>query len=289
MGQFDEEMKGWRMPSTTVRGAKINYEVLGSEGPWIALSPGGRNSMADVKSLAQRIADVDNRVVIFDRRNCGASDVVIDGGDSEYEIWAEDLYELLTQLGALPAIIGGSSSGCRLSLLFALRYPEATNALLLWRVTGGRFAATRLSEKYYGQYIRVAEKGGMEAVCATEEFAERIANNPANWERLMAMDPTRFISVMSNWNSYFLSGADLPVIGCTEEDLRSIAVPACIVPGNDKTHPTAVARRAHELIDGSEWYTLMGEDIDVDTTPFEDWADKESDLATVFIDFIRRL
>ena len=119
------------MPEATVRGVTINYQVLGDEGPWVALSPGGRNALDSVHSLAQRIADEKYRVVIFDRRNCGASDVVIEGKDSEYEIWADDLHDLLEQLNALPAIVCGSSSGCRLSLLFALRHPDAVSGLLL--------------------------------------------------------------------------------------------------------------------------------------------------------------
>lgn len=277
------------MPIATVRGIAMNYDVLGGDGPWVALSPGGRNSMESVRSLAQRIADGGHRVVIFDRRNCGASDVVIEGDESEYEIWADDLYELLTQLDALPVIAGGSSSGCRLSLLFALRHPEAVKALLLWRVTGGRFAATRLSEKYYGQYIRAARDGGMEAICDTEEFAERIADNPSNRDRLMAMDPGRFITVMSHWDAYFEAGADLPVIGVSEAELRSVAVPTCIVPGNDNTHPPAVAETAHGFIAGSEFHTLMDEVFDMDTTPFEDWDAKEADLAAIFLGFLKKL
>jgi pimeloyl-ACP methyl ester carboxylesterase len=136
------------MPIAKVRGANINYEVLGTHGPWIALSPGGRRALDGVKSLAQRMADHGYRVLIYDRRNCGVSDIVIGGEQSEYEIWADDLYELATQLKALPLIVGGSSSGCRLSLTFALKYPQAVRALLLWRVTGGAFAAARLTENY---------------------------------------------------------------------------------------------------------------------------------------------
>ncbi|MDC0033090.1 alpha/beta hydrolase [Alphaproteobacteria bacterium] len=277
------------MPKAAVRGITVHYDVLGDQGPWVALSPGGRNSMESVRSLAQGIAGEGHRVVIFDRRNCGATDVMVEGDDSEYEIWADDLHELLSQLNALPVIVGGSSSGCRLSLLFALRYPEAVKALLLWRVTGGGFAAARLAEKYYGLYIEAARHGGMAAVCETEEFAERIADNPSNWDRLMAMDPDRFIAVMSNWLAYFEAGAELPVIGVSESDLRSIAVPTCIVPGNDKTHPVSVAETARDLIAGSEYHTLMDEVLDVDTTPFEDWDAKEADLATIFIDFLKRL
>src|SRR5712675_535450 len=116
------------MPFASVNGAKINYEVLGTSGPWVALSPGGRRALDHVKSLARHVADAGYRVLIHDRRNCGVSDIVIGGETSEYEIWADDLYELATQLKALPAAVGGSSSGCRLSLLFALKFPHAVRA-----------------------------------------------------------------------------------------------------------------------------------------------------------------
>jgi pimeloyl-ACP methyl ester carboxylesterase len=48
---------------------------------------------------------------------------------------------------------GGSSSGCRLALLLARRHPAAVRGLLLWRVTGGPYAAERLARNYYTQYI----------------------------------------------------------------------------------------------------------------------------------------
>src|SRR5271167_3490321 len=175
---------GRAMPVATVRDIDINYQVLGDRGPWVALQPGGRRGLVGVKPLAERIAEAGARVLIYDRRNCGASGVSFDGGNSENEIWAEDLRELLSQLDALPAFIGGSSSGCRLALLMALRHPADVSGLLLWRVTGGAYAAQRLVENYYTQFIEAAERGGMEAVCRTEHFGEVIASNPANRERL---------------------------------------------------------------------------------------------------------
>ena len=33
------------MPFAQIRGAKIHYEVLGDQGSWVALSPGGRAAM----------------------------------------------------------------------------------------------------------------------------------------------------------------------------------------------------------------------------------------------------
>ena len=166
------------MPLAQVRGVHIHYKIIGEHGPWVALSPGSRRGLDAIELMAKRLAVLGHRVVIFDRRNCGSSDVVIDGEDSEYEIWADDLRELLSQLGALPAFVGGSSSGCRTALLFALRHPESVQGLLLWRVTGGRFAAERLAYEYYTQYIDAANGGGMAAVCEMEHWKERLSARP---------------------------------------------------------------------------------------------------------------
>ena len=276
------------MPLANLSGVNIHYEVTGNAGPWVALSPGGRRGLEAVKSLAGRLAAAGYRVLIHDRRNCGASDVVIDGDASEYQIWADDLHALLLQLDALPAYIGGSSSGCRLSILFALRYPDAVRGLLLWRVTGGRFAAQRLAENYYGQFIAAAQKGGMAAVCGMEHFKERIAARAANRERLMTMDPGRFIEVMENWREHFIRGADQPVIGASMEDLRSINVATCIVPGNDRTHARPVGENLNRIMPNSELHILYPEQIDVDMVPPEEWNRKEADLAAIFIDFMKR-
>src|SRR5262245_10332682 len=248
---------GTPMPIAKVRGVSINYEVLGSHGPWIALSPGGRRALDNVKSLARRMADAGYRVLIHDRRNCGLSDIAIGGERSEYAIWADGLYELASQLEALPAVVRGGSSGCRLSVLFALKYPHAVRALLLWRVTGGPFAAQRLTENYYGQYIHAARTGGMAAVCALDHFKERIEARPANRATLMAMDAGEFIAAMEHWQEQFRQGAELPIIGASEQDLNSIRVPTCIIPGNDKTHNHAIAETAHRMIAGSELVDLF--------------------------------
>ena len=275
------------MPLATVRGVHINYQVIGDRGPWLALSPGGRSDIGRILPLAETMDAAGYRVLIHDRRNCGASDIVIEGQESEYEIWADDLFELLAQLGGLPAIVGGSSSGCRTSLLFALRHRDAVRALLLWRVTGGKFAAERLAYNYYGEFIDAAQQGGMEAVCRTEFFAERIAANPAGRAYLMSLDPDSFVAVMDHWRGYFLSGADLPVIGVAEDALRSITVPTCVVPGNDWTHPRSVGETASRILPNAELHRLMPTDEEIDLA-VEAWDGKTDELAAIFLDFLGR-
>src|SRR5579859_6834510 len=112
------------MPITSIRGIDIQYEILGDSGPFVALQPGGRRAGASLRPLAAKIAEAGNRVVIYDRRNTGRSSLAIEG-ESENEEWAEDLHELLKGIDALPAYVGGSSSGCRLALILALRHPQA--------------------------------------------------------------------------------------------------------------------------------------------------------------------
>ncbi len=276
------------MPRINVRGVSINYEVHGSEGPWAALSPGGQRGLENVRSLSMRLAAAGYRVLIHDRRNCGLSDMAFDGAQSEYETWADDLHEILTRLGATPAYIGGSSSGCRLSLLYALRYPREVLGLLLWRVTGGPFAAKRLAENYYGKYIEAAKRGGMAAVCELDHYKERIEARPENRDKLMGIDPQRFVEVMTRWREYFLKSADTPVIGATEAQLRSLKVPACIIPGNDNTHPRRIGEAVHRLVAGSEFHVMYPEHMDIDLVPGEDWLPREGEMAAILVGFLER-
>src|ERR1700730_2958123 len=122
------------MPVANIRGVEIHYAILGERGPFVALQPGGRRAGSGVRSLAEKIAEAGHRVIVYDRRNTGASSIAIEG-ESENDEWAEDLPELLGRLDALPAYIGGSSSGCRLAMILALRRSAEVRRLLLWRVT----------------------------------------------------------------------------------------------------------------------------------------------------------
>ncbi len=277
------------MPFLPIRDVQIHYRVYGETGPWLALITGGRRGFNEFIAFAEKIAAKGFRVLLHDRRNTGASDVLIAGADGEEEIWADDLAVLLDKLQATPAFIGGTSSGARLSMLFNQRHPASVKGLLLMRITGGDFAAGRLPEMYYQQFIRAAEQGGMQAVCDTEQYRERILANPANQTRLMGMDPAEYIRVMKHWLSIFLKGPRKPVLGMEDDVMRAIRVPTIVVPGNDKTHASVNGHAAAALIPGSILYELPIKDQDVPLLPFSDWAPHEETLAGVFADFMNKV
>lgn len=268
-----------------VRGIELVYEVLGEGGPWVAISPGGRRGLASDRGLGDLIAEAGFRVLVYDRRNTGAAAIAI-SGESESEEQAEDLLALLRALGTGPAYIAGCSSGSRLSLLLALAHPEAVRALLLWRVTGGAYAAERLAFNYYTQFLDAVQRGGIDAVSETEHFAAMIRANPANRERLHSMGAARFAAGMERWLAGFRHGSNHPVAGISPDAMRRLTMPAIIVPGNDRVHPRAPGQAAHRLMPNSRYREVLTADRDVDVD-FEGWERARGTLAAVFVDFLR--
>ena len=276
------------MQVAKIRGVNIHYQVIGDRGPWVALITGGRRGHDEFVPLAQKLANAGHRVVLHDRRNTGRSDVLIEGDVAEETLWLDDLHDLLKQLGALPCFVGGSSAGARTAMRFYIRFRNDVRGLLLMRVTGGAFAAARLPENYYGMFIREAEKGGMAAVCATEQYQERIAANAETGKRLMAMDPKQYIKVMSNWQEQFIASTKLEVFGMTNADLASISVPTVIIPGNDQTHASANGKIAASKIPGCVLHQLPIKDEEVPLIPYPDWAPHEPEIARVFVETMQR-
>ncbi len=247
------------------------YRVIGDDGPWIALITGGRRGHDESVPLAEMLAERGYRVLLHDRRNTGGSEVKLGADEVEEITWADDLYELLGQLGATPACIGGSSSGARTAMLFGIRHPDATRALLLLRVTGGPFAADGCPRTITALHPR-GGRGGMEAICETDVWSERIAANPAVRDYLMSIDPQHFIAMQTKLMDRFIAGKDLPVMGVQQADLDGIKAPTIVIPGNDNTHSSESGRTAHKLINGVELYDLGLEDIDVPLIGFDEWA-----------------
>jgi pimeloyl-ACP methyl ester carboxylesterase len=159
---------------------------------------------------------------------------------------------LLNHLGAAPAYAAGGSAGSRTSLTLAARHPEVVKGVFVWEVSGGPLSAALMAPGYYGQYIEAAQRGGMAAVLETDFFAQRVKDNPANRDRLLAMDVNEFCSVMQRWQEAF--STPNPVGDLTEEQLKSIRCPVLLFEGNtpDEVHHKSAAENARRLIPNSE-------------------------------------
>lgn len=238
------------MPYVDVNGVNLYYEEYG-QGPTVILTPGGRVDCNGLRPLAALLSS-HCRVMLHDRRNCGRSHVAIAGDLSEQHLWAEEMASLLVRLGAAPAYAAGGSAGSRTSLTLAVRHPEVVNGVFIWEVSGGPRSGELMAHGYYGQYIEAAERGGMATVAATEFFAQRIHDNPANRQRLLSMDVQQFCAVMRRWAAAF--AAPNPVTDLTEAELKSITCPVLAFAGNtpDEVHHVSAAEAVHRLVPQAE-------------------------------------
>jgi pimeloyl-ACP methyl ester carboxylesterase len=241
------------MARAEIDGIGIDYELIGS-GQAISITPGGRFSKdyAGVRELGQALAAGGLRALIWDRPNCGASDLAF-RGDSESALNADILAGLIRKLELGPTILAGGSAGSRVSLLTATRHPEAAAGLFLWWITGGAIGLAALVGVYCGDAALTAAAGGMEAVAAMPAWREQLARNPANRARLLAQDPAAFIHTMGRWADAFTPAEGSPVPGVTRAEFAALSMPTTILRSgaSDLHHPRRTSEQVHALIPGS--------------------------------------
>jgi pimeloyl-ACP methyl ester carboxylesterase len=234
------------VPIANVNGLSLAYELIGDSGqPWV-ITPGGRftKESPGVRQLAEVLAEHGNRVLIWDRPNCGASDVCFEGS-SESTVQADALAGLLTQLDLTPAIIIGGSGGARVSLLTAALHPETAAGLAIWWISGGVYGLLSLATHYCGESVRAAWMYGMEAVADLPEWAEVQAANPSNRDRFLAQDRGEFIATMQRWMQAYCPRDDEPVPGLPEADARALTIPSLVFrSGESDPHHTRATSEA---------------------------------------------
>jgi pimeloyl-ACP methyl ester carboxylesterase len=218
--------------------------------------PGGRLSKETpgIRELAMALADRGNRVLIWDRPNCGASDVCF-AGASESALHGDVLAGLLQTLDMAPAVLSGGSNGARVSLTAARSHPEVTAGVAVWWVSGGAYQEGFLANLYCAESIRAAWTGGMDAVVALPEWAEVLAANPANRQRFLDQDRGAFIATMERWmRAYFACHDGETVLGLPDADAATLDMPVLVFRGgsSDVHHPRAVSEHLAGLLPRAE-------------------------------------
>jgi pimeloyl-ACP methyl ester carboxylesterase len=244
------------MATAEIDGTLLAYELVGDAGgePWV-LTPGGRFSkdVPGIRELAQALAAHGKQVLIWDRPNCGASDVCFTG-DSESTMQSDRLAGLLRELGMAPAVIFGGSGGSRVSLLTAAHHPDVASALGMVWISGGVYGLLLLATHYCGESIRAAWQDGMQGVVELPEWAEVLERNPRNRDLFLALDPRKFIATLERWMLAYVPDPNSPVPGLSNADCAKVTVPTLIFRSgeSDPHHTRTTSERLHELIPGSQ-------------------------------------
>jgi pimeloyl-ACP methyl ester carboxylesterase len=243
------------MPVAKVDGLSIAYELIGGKGqPWV-ITPGGRFSKdyGGVREFAQALAARGKQVLIWDRPNCGASDVCFQGS-SESAMQADALAGLLRQLGHAPAVVVGGSGGARVSLLTVARHPDVAAGLAMWWISGGPYGAVMLGVHYCGPSIQAAWEDGMDRVAGLPDWKEVIERNPSNRERFLKQDRKQFIATLERWLLAYCPVENQLIPGLPDADARKVRVPVLVFRSgaSDAHHTRETSERLAALLPTSK-------------------------------------
>jgi pimeloyl-ACP methyl ester carboxylesterase len=256
-GPAGENLRGRiSMARITISGIGVEYELLGEPGaPAVAITPGGRFPMdtPGVRELGEAVAAGGRRVLLWDRPNCGYSDISFDD-EAESLLHGRVLTELIRALDLGPTALAAGSAGSRVSLIAASRDPQIVSHLALWWISGGLFGLITLANYYCADSALAASKGGMEAVVALPGWAEQLKRNPKNREILLSWEPNQFIRKMEQWASFYLPREDSPVPGMSPADFAKLEMPVLLFQNgeSDLSHTRATSEWVHRLVPHSE-------------------------------------
>jgi pimeloyl-ACP methyl ester carboxylesterase len=209
------------MPTVTVNGVELYYEIRGS-GPPVLLIMGATGDGGHFDVLADLLAD-ECMVVSYDRRGNGRSPVPDNWHTTSPEEQADDAAALLTALGTGPAAVFATSSGGNFALCLMVRHPNLVRGVILHEpglyALVDDFDAVRAPVR--GLVQEAMQAGG--AVAAVERFWCYVAGDdgwnrltPALGERLRATASTLFGVELGTYELYMpdddtLAGLTAPV------------------------------------------------------------------------------
>lgn len=242
-----------------INGGVVVYELLGPEdGEAVVITPGGRFSkdQGGIHELARALADGGKRVLLWDRPNCGRSDIQL-FGRSESHMRAETLGGLVKALGIEKLVVTGGSGGARDSIIFTILYPELVTQLAVWHIVGGVYSTMSLAGVYIMNELKTVRSAGIEGVMKMRgpagSWSDLVAVNPRNAGRLRALGAEEFERVMLRWLDAFIPKPNESIPGVPDYEFAQITVPTLIVRGGagDHDHPRRTSLEVHSLISGS--------------------------------------
>ena len=236
-----------------VNGGNVVYEISVRPGSSSHSHRAGATARTSgLRPLADELVKGGYRVLLWDRPNCGKSDLQF-YGQSESHMRADTLHALITGLGIGPCIIAGGSGGARDSILTTILHPEVATKLVVWNIVGGVYGSFVLGSYYLVPSILAVRGLGIKGLLQVDEWKERIAENPGNSDRILAMDSDEFLRVMLRWLNAFVPKPGQAIPGVDDELFGDIKVPTLIIRGgeNDWDHPKRTSLEVNCLIKGS--------------------------------------
>ena len=236
----------------------------------LIITPGGNGDTNGFGSFARNVAAAapDLKVIIYDRRNLGRSEVSF-GSEPQMVEEGEDLHVLIDRLGVGPVTLYGMSSGGRSNLILSARYPSDVAALVLAPLTGGPLASARLSEEYFLKYLHDEQLVTMdhisdEPITTIEDLAETPLwsaylerNSTTKQQRFFDQNIDDFLKAMKTSGEHLKATGDQVALGMNDDQLPKLEIPSTLILHHgsyiDYLHPITNTRAAITLIPNSSF------------------------------------
>jgi len=253
------------------RDVTLHVEIYNPNGKIpLIVTPGGNGDTNGFGGFARNVAaaDPELKVIIYDRRNLGQSEVNF-GSEPQMVEEGEDLHILINRLGVAPASFFGMSSGARSNLVLASRYPDDIASLIIAPLTGGPLAAMRLSEDYFFKYLQDKKLSTREHIVTSplttmEELAETplwsaylARNTPEKRKRFFDADIADFLAAMKTSGEHLQATRYQTALGMRDDEFAALKVPATLIlhhtAYSDYLHPVTNTRAATTLLTNSSF------------------------------------
>lgn len=228
------------MASFQTRGAVLDYEIAGSDGPLVVQLHGLTSSRERDAQLGLNLARAlrDHRVLRYDARGHGHSTGTLVEADYTWPSLAEDLLALLDHVAPGEQVHGvGPSMGTGTLLHAALRDPGRFASMTLVTPPTAWKSRAAQSETYLANAAMVEQEG----VAAFVQRGSTAPTPPA-----LADAPETGVAVPERLLPTVMRGAaatDLP----KKKQVAMIEVPALILAwSGDRSHPLTTARALHD-------------------------------------------
>ncbi len=268
-GAKNVEMEAQAVDLRPERAVTLHVEIYNPNGTIpLIVTPGGNGDTSGFGGFARNVAAAspELKVIIYDRRNLGMSEVNF-GREPQMVEEGEDLHILIDRLGVAPTALFGMSSGARSNLILASRYPEDIAALVIAPLTGGPYAAARLSEDYFFKYLANKQLTtrkhvdevpirSMEDLASTDLWSAYLSRNTSEKrDRFFNTDINDFLAAMKASGSHLQETRYQTALGMDDNELAALDVPATLILHHDQysdnLHPITNSRAATTLISNS--------------------------------------
>ncbi|AWL09693.1 Chloride peroxidase [Aquirufa nivalisilvae] len=217
----------------SVNGLTMYYEIHGQGKPLVLVHGGGSTIHTNFAKIIPLLA-ANRRVIALELQAHGRTNDR--NSDLSFEQDADDIAELLMQLGIPKADFLGFSNGGTTTLQVAIRHPNLVNKLIL----GSALAKRHGVPAWFWDFMSNAHLDNMPA--ALKEGYIQVASNPNNLQIMHDRDAKRMV--------HFI---DIP-----DEQLIAIEAPTLIIIGDKDIISPEHALELHRLIANSELAIIPG-------------------------------